>query len=123
MDGLSLSGTPPCRSTKKNSSENRSRNAASLSGRRSMLRTEYFGSKLLGVGRNSFARPKKLNDAGGNSRSVFYARTLKQGTKLERVRPREAASCTNQAAQGFGGWGGRLADSTVRPHSTSSISL
>jgi hypothetical protein len=44
------------------------------------VRTEGFGGKLLGAGKSSFARPKKLNDAGGNSRSGFYARTLKRET-------------------------------------------
>jgi hypothetical protein len=51
-----------------------------LRGKQRTRRTEHFGGKLLGVGRNSFARPKKLNDAGGNSRSGFYARTLKRET-------------------------------------------
>ena len=50
-----------------------------MRGKRPTQTTEHFGGKLLGVGRNSFARPKKLNDAGGNSRSAFYARTLKGG--------------------------------------------
>jgi hypothetical protein len=57
-----------------------------LRGKQRTRRTEHFGGKLLGVGRNSFARPKKLNDAGGNSRSGFYARTLKREIKLERGR-------------------------------------
>jgi hypothetical protein len=92
----------PCRSIGKSFSKRRSKSAASLRGRRPTVRTEHFGSKLLGVGRNSFARPKKLNDAGGNSRSGLYARTLKRGTKLERGRLREAASCTSRAARGSG---------------------
>jgi hypothetical protein len=98
---LSIEGLQCC-STKRDFSKNKSKNAASLRGRRPTLRTEHFGSKLLGVGRNSFARPKKLNDAGGNSRSGFYARTLKRGTILERGRLREAASCTSRAARGSG---------------------
>jgi hypothetical protein len=60
---------------------------ASLRGKQRTRRTEYFGGKLLGVGRNSFARPKKLNDAGGNSRSGFYARTLKRGDQIRKRPP------------------------------------
>jgi hypothetical protein len=42
----------PCHSTKKNFSKNRSKNAASLRGKQRTRRTEHFGGKLLGVGRN-----------------------------------------------------------------------
>ena len=62
--------------------------------------TALFGSKLRDAGQSSFTRLKKLNDVGNNSRSGFYAGTLKRETKLERGRLREAASCTSQAARG-----------------------
>jgi hypothetical protein len=50
-----------------------------LRGKRSTRMTEHFGGKLWGAGKSNFARPRKLSDAGGNSRSEFYARTLEWG--------------------------------------------
>jgi hypothetical protein len=74
-------------------------------------RTAHFGSKLLDAGESSFARPKKPKRAGA-------------GAKTKEVAPgRGDLFFTNQAAEGCRGDGdGRLADSTVRPHSTSSTS-
>jgi hypothetical protein len=74
-------------------------------------RTAHFGSKLLDAGESSFARPKKPKRAGA-------------GAKTKEVAPgRGDLFFTNQAAEGCRGDGdGRLADSTVRPHSMSSTS-
>jgi hypothetical protein len=51
----------PCHSTKKNFSKNRSKNAASWRAKQSVRRTEHFGGKLLGVGKNNFAKRNDLN--------------------------------------------------------------